>query len=71
MEVWQPEIVSFLKIPSIYNQRKQVCPLRVERHQLCLQVIKRDDLTENEIKYAKVCSKHCLSGKLLHINVKI
>ncbi|KAJ8931818.1 hypothetical protein NQ314_015214 [Rhamnusium bicolor] len=50
--------VSFYRIPSIYNQRKQVDPLRVKRRQLWLQAIKRDDFTEAKFKHATVCSRH-------------
>ncbi|VEN60951.1 unnamed protein product [Callosobruchus maculatus] len=59
------DMVNFYRIPSVLNLslKKDLNELSKRRREKWLQAIKREDLTEVKLKYARVCSKHFVSGK--------
>ena len=58
--------VSFYRILCVDMQRNyKLADLIRERQKKWITRIKRDDLTDAKIKYARVCSRHFISGKFL------
>ncbi|KAJ8930304.1 hypothetical protein NQ314_016923, partial [Rhamnusium bicolor] len=49
-------------IPSMYGPNRKINKLAERRRQMWINALKRADLTETKIKYARVCSKHFISG---------
>ncbi|KAJ8930187.1 hypothetical protein NQ314_017051 [Rhamnusium bicolor] len=55
--------IKFFRIPSMYGPNRKINKLAERRRQMWINALKRADLTETKIKYARVCSKHFISGK--------
>nr|CAI5837426.1 unnamed protein product [Callosobruchus analis] len=58
------DMMNFYRVPSVLNLalKKDLNELSKRIREKWLQAIKRDDLTEVKLKYARVCSKHFVSG---------
>lgn len=55
---------SFFRIPAIPTRGKEEkIKLSSERRQKWIAALKRADLTETKLKYAKICDKHFINGK--------
>ena len=56
---------SFFRIPAIRSiGSPEFLRLTAERRRRWITALKRDDLTEKKLKYATICDKHFLTGKL-------
>lgn len=53
---------SYYRIPSATDCRNSYSAELAEKRQLWLIALRRDDLNESKLKYARVCSDHFISG---------
>lgn len=61
--------VRFFRLPHARNFKHAtvINKLTKERRENWLAAIKRADWTDTKLKYARVCSKHFISGKFIFI----
>lgn len=58
--------VKFFAFPKVlkFKHKEHLNELSKVRRQKWINAIKREDLTEAKLKYATVCSKHFITGKV-------
>lgn len=54
---------SYFRIPSQYGPNRKMDELRLKQRNQWINVLRREDLTDNKIKNARICSAHFISGK--------
>lgn len=63
----QRDDVKFFRIPAVvqYKHKLYLVELSKLRRELWLDALRRADLTENKLKYLRICSKHFIGGKYM------
>lgn len=58
------DLVSFFRIPAILKDRgEHLDQLSVQRREAWIKALRRENLSEVTLKYARICSRHFISGK--------
>ncbi|GAB0097028.1 hypothetical protein DMENIID0001_126200 [Sergentomyia squamirostris] len=59
--------IRFYRIPEIFTKNEKLEKLSLHRRKAWIKAIKRQDLTQQELKIAKVCSRHFQKGRTVSL----